>query len=188
MRADHVAQPTRPRGPPSGERFARRVAPRRSRQACFWAPAALLPGVLRRSPTSKLDGRLPASALPGGSSLTPSAVLEPTEWGAAPWYREFTGVYQTAAERASLASAVGSSVGGVTSLRHRAVCLPDEHQLRLALGTQSGPSKGKHRPGPLLRCSGRGSPPCKFAAGAQPVLPRRRFGHTKRCRGAVGRG
>ena len=35
MRADHVAQPTRPRGPPSGERFARRVAPRRSRQACL---------------------------------------------------------------------------------------------------------------------------------------------------------
>ena len=54
---------------------------RRSRQACLWAPAALLPGVLRRSPTSKLDGRVPASALPGGSSLTPSAVLGPTEWG-----------------------------------------------------------------------------------------------------------
>lgn len=35
---------------------------------------------------------VPASALPGGSSLTPSAVLGPTEWGARVLVPEFTGV------------------------------------------------------------------------------------------------
>ena len=77
-----------------------------------------------------------------------------------------------AAERGVPYVGCGSSVrDGRIAPPPRRVLTRTSTQLCLVRAVSLGLSKGKHRPPPLRRCSGSGSPPCKLAAGAQPVLP-----------------
>src|SRR5215207_3639325 len=132
-----------------------------------------LASVPPKESTLRVRRPVPASALPGRWLLKPSVALKPAERGArVPWYR---GVHR----RPRKGGGTGHPLRRLWVERwgrsHRSAAAqgayPDEHTAMPGPGSQSGAREGKHRPPPLRRCSGRGSPPCKLAAGAQPVLP-----------------
>ena len=146
-----------------------RVALSRFRQAYFLGTGRAPAGSPPQESNRQARRPVPAGGLPGGSSLTPSAVLGPTDWGArvlvAGVDRRLPNGGGTGIPRVGC----GFERWGVTSLRHRAACLPGRARA----------TRGPGRSGRDSRKGSTGQVPCldvlveaAHLASSRPVLNR----------------